>query len=118
MKLLLKLAVVAILANATYHVMIAYASHYKFADAVQQTTQFGGEISLDRLRDRVVELAAQYDLPIGEDDFTIRRQDAHTVVDGSYSRPIELFPGFTRPWTFNFHTDTLGTKPGGSSDRD
>ena len=110
MKLLLKLAVVAVLANGTYHVMLAYVSHYKFIDAVEQTAQYDSGTSLDRLRDRVVELAGEYDLPITENDFTIKREDTHTIVDGSYNRPIELFPGYVHGWAFAFHTDTFVTK--------
>ncbi len=111
MKLLLKLAIVALAANAAYHVMTAYAAYYKFKDAVQETTQFGNDKSIERLRARVVELANQYDLPIDSDDFTLKREEFHTIVDGSYSRPIELVPGYARPWTFTFHIDTFSDAP-------
>ena len=53
----LKLAIVALVANAAYHVMSAYSSYYKFKDAVQQTALFGNDKSIDRLRARVVEIA-------------------------------------------------------------
>jgi hypothetical protein len=110
-KLLIKLAIVAVVANAAWHLATAYLSYYKFTDAVQQTTLFGNDKSVERLRGRIVELAADYDLPIGQDDFTLTRENFHTVVDGSYTRPIDLFPGYTRPWTFTFHTDTFSEAP-------
>jgi hypothetical protein len=31
----------------------------------------------------------------------------HTTVDGSYTRIIELVPGYKYPWAFTFHVDTL-----------
>jgi len=38
-KTLLKLAIVAIVANATWHVWGAYAAHFKFKDAVQSASR-------------------------------------------------------------------------------
>jgi len=110
-KLLIKLAIVALVANAAWHLMTAYASYYKFKDAVAQTTQFGNDKTTDQLKARVVALAQDYDLPIGEDDVTVRREMFHTIVDCSYSKPIDLAPGFTRPWTFTVHTDTFSEAP-------
>ena len=48
-KLVIKLAIVALVANAAWHTMVAYTSFYKFKDAVQQTTQFGSDKSIDLL---------------------------------------------------------------------
>ena len=110
-KLLIKLAIVALIANAAWHVMAAYTAFYKFKAAVQQTTQFGNDKSVEQLKVRVLALAADYDLPIGEDDIAIKREQLHTTVDGSYTKTIDLAPGFTRPWTFEIHTDTFSEAP-------
>lgn len=112
-KLALKLAIVALVANAAWHLMTAYTSYYKFKDAVQQTTQFGNDKSIDQLRARVLGLASDYDLPLGEDDFTIRRETLHTIVDGAYLANIDLLPGYSKPWRFEFHTDTFSEAPMG-----
>lgn len=110
-KLLIKLAIVALVANAAWHLMSAYASYYKFKDAVQQTTLFGNDKTVEQLKARVLALATDYDLPIGEDDVTVRREQLRTTVDGSYSKTIEFAPGYSRPWTFEFHTDTFSEAP-------
>jgi hypothetical protein len=110
-KLIVKLAIVALVGNAVVHVMTAYLAHYKFVDGVQQTMLFGNDKSLNTLRSRVVQLAVDYDLPIGEDDFTLTRETFHTIVDGSYTRSIDLIPGFSRPWKFTFHSDTFSEAP-------
>jgi hypothetical protein len=110
-KLLIKLAIVALVANAAWHVMTAYTAYYKFKDAVQQTTQFGNDKSLEQLKTRVLTLAADYDLPLGEDDLTVTRELLHTKVDGSYTKTIDLLPGYSRPWTFEIHTDTFSEAP-------
>jgi len=110
-KLLLKLAIVALVANAAWHVMAAYVSFYKFKDAVTQTTQFGNDKTIEQLKTRVLALAADYDVPIAEDDVTIKREQLRTTVDGAYRKTIDLAPGFARPWTFEIHTDTFSEAP-------
>ena len=106
-KLILKLAVVALLANASWRVGGAYVSHYKFEDSVQQAALFRGTKSDDVLRQRIFELASDFDIPVTEDQVTLTTSNHHTIVDGSYTRIIELAPGFTYPWEFTFHVDAL-----------
>ena len=106
-KLILKLAVVALLANATWRVGSAYLAHYKFIDSVEQASLFRGNKGDDVLRQRVFDLASDYDIPVAEDDVTLRSVDNRTVIEGMYSRIIELAPGFQYPWEFTFHIDTL-----------
>jgi hypothetical protein len=106
-KLILKLAVVAIVANASWRVGGAYLSHYKFVDSVQQAALFRGNKSDDELKARVFEIASDFDVPVTDDDLTVTTTEHHTVVDGSYTRPIDLVPGFTYPWPFTVHVDTL-----------
>jgi hypothetical protein len=107
MKVLLKLVIVAVLANATWHVWGVYAAHFKFKDAVQSASQYNGARSDQELHSRILELAGQYDLPVTDANFTIRRDQNHTITDGSYIRPVELFPGFSYPLTFSWHVDTF-----------
>jgi hypothetical protein len=106
MKVLLKLAIVALLANATWHAWGAYSAHFKFKDAVESASQ-GSHKADQELRSRVLELAAQYDVPLTDSDFTLQRDRNHTIIDGAYGRPIEVFPGIKAPFNFHFHVDTF-----------
>ena len=99
-KLIIKLAIVAVIANATWRVGSTYARHYRFVDAVEQVTQFRATKSDSELHDRVFELASQYDIPVTGDNLTITLQNQHTVGDGSYTQSIGLFPGFKYAWPF------------------
>jgi len=99
------------LANGTWRVGSAYAQHYRFTDAVTQTTQYRRNRSDDQVRARVFELAASYDIPLSEDNLTITQRENHTIVDCEYKRPIELFPGFTHAWPFTVHVDTFVIEP-------
>ncbi len=107
-KLLLKLAVAAFVANATWRIGSAYLRHYKFEDATAQVAQYGAEKSTAELRTRVLELASNYDIPLGEDAMTIARDDRnHTFVDASYQLPIDLLPGYRYSWPFTVHVDVF-----------
>ena len=79
---------------------------------MEQATLYGPDKSDSDMRDRILELAAQYELPLEEDGFTLERVDNHTIVDGGYSMPIEVFPGYERGWPFRFHVDTFAIKSG------
>src|SRR6185436_16133623 len=100
-------AIVALLANAAWRVGSAYVAHYKFEDAVQQAALFRGNKNDDVLRRRIFELASDFDIPVTDDQVTLTTSEHHTIVDGGYTRIIELAPGFTYPWEFTFHVDTL-----------
>jgi hypothetical protein len=104
---LLKLALVALFANAVWHLFGAYYPNYKFQDAIEYAAQKGGDVSQEALREQVVELASQFDLPVTADQVTVARRNTHTTVDLSYKRPIELAPGFRYEWPFSIHVDVV-----------
>ena len=106
-KLIIKLAVVALIANATWRVGSAYVLHYKFTDAVQQAALFRGNKTDDVLRLRIYDIASDYDIPLTDGDMTLTTLEHRTTVDGNYMRIIELVPGYKYPWAFTFHIDTL-----------
>jgi hypothetical protein len=108
LKLLIKLAIVVLIANAAWRLGSAYVTFYRFKDAVAEIAQFGAQRSAADLHQRVGDLASQYGLPLSDDAFTVRRDERnHTYVDGSYVQPVELLPGYRRPWTFTLHVDVL-----------
>jgi len=110
MKVLLKLAIVALLANMTWHLWGVYSAHFRFKDAVQSATQYGTEKSEQELRSRIMDLATQYDVPVTDENFTLRREENHTIAEGAYTRPVELLPGISYPFTFKWRVDTLGLR--------
>jgi len=104
---IIKLAFVALLANAAWQLFTVYWAHFKFRDAVQQTTQFRGNKTDAQLKERILELASQFDLPISDENLAIQLVDDHTLVDSSYTRRVEVVPTFPYPWRFSIHTDTV-----------
>ena len=106
MKTILKLALVALLANAAWHLFQVYAAHFSFQDSVRSTAQFRGNKGETEVRDRVLELASQYDVPVTNENLSVKILENHTIVETSYTRPVNLLPGFSYPWTFSVSVDT------------
>ena len=103
----LKLAFVALLANAAWHLFLAMAPHYKFQDSVQYAAQYRGDMTDAALREKILGLAAQFEVPVTAADLSVTHEEYHTRIAVSYVRPIDLAPGFRYPWPFSFHVDTF-----------
>jgi hypothetical protein len=111
MKSIIKLLIAALIANATWRIGTEYLSYYKFKDSVREFTQHRASKNESQIRDRIMELAGQYDIPLGDQSLTITHVNNHTVVDGSYVKPIDVVPTFRYNWPFQFHIDTFVVDP-------
>jgi hypothetical protein len=103
---IIKLALVAFLANAAWRVGNAYLSHYRFTDSVQQLTHYRGDKTDNEIHDRIFSLASQYDIAVTDETLTIQREENRTIVDGSYTKSIEFIPRVIYEWPFKVHIDT------------
>jgi hypothetical protein len=108
----IKLGVVALIVNATWHVFLAYSAHYKFRDSVTAVAQNRGEKTDAQLRDDVLNMAAENDIPVTPDDVVVLREGIATRVRASYTREIDLLPGRKYPWPFSVEISTFALKPG------
>ena len=113
MKVVIKLLIAALIANASWRVGMAYLSYYKFKDAVRELTQHRGGMTDAHVHDKVFEFANEYSIPVTEETLAISRDTSgtHTIVEGSYAQPIDLLPGFTYQWPFTVHVDTFVVEP-------
>lgn len=101
LKLLVKLAVTAFLVNAAFRIGSEYFTHYQFRDAVRSaaiTRQQSGE----ELRSEVLALASDYGVPQGDETLFIEQDERHTIVEGSYEKPILLLPNYEYRWRFDW----------------
>jgi len=103
---LISLAVLALVASATWHVFLAYSAHYKFRDAVAYAAENRGDKTDDALHDRIMEIAADADVPVEPEAVVVTHEGIATTVTVSYTRPIELVPNRPYGWPFSFRTDT------------
>jgi hypothetical protein len=111
MKSLIKLLIAALIANATWRIGSEYLSYYKFKDSVREYTEHRAPKNESEVRDKIVELATQYDIPLDSDSVTITHVNNHTIIEGSYVKPIDVVPTFRYNWPFQFHIDTFVTDP-------
>jgi hypothetical protein len=110
-KAIIKLAIVALLANGIWRIGSAYLSFYRFKDAVDEMALHSKGKTVEELKDKVLELAASYDEPIDADAVSVRREDPHLIVEGSYTKRVLLAPGFEYAWPFTLTVDEMVIGP-------
>jgi hypothetical protein len=109
-KLAIKLAIAALIANAAWQAGRTFAAHYQFRDEVRQAALIRGQTDA-QLQQRVLELAADYDIPLTADALTIRREERHVYVEGSYLRVVPIAPRVEYPWRFDWEVDAYLIDP-------
>src|SRR5512142_456094 len=98
MKALIKLVIAGFVTYAAWNGANAWLTYFKFRDAVSEITQYGGALSEDQVREKVLEAASQHSIPLDENTLTVRRDERqHTFVDGSYTQPINVLPWYAYP---------------------
>jgi hypothetical protein len=109
MRLIIKLVIAALLANAVYRVGSEYVTYFKFRDAIRDAAMFKAK-SEDDLRTRIMALADDYDVPVDADSLEISRDERVWSIDGSYTKPIEILPRYEYPWKFSWSMEAVTTE--------
>lgn len=105
-KLVVKLAIVAVLANALFRVGTEYVTYVRFRDAMRDAAMFKAATDED-LHRRIMDLSAEYEIPLSGDAFTIRREERRVLIDGSYRKQIEVAPTMNYAWPFSWSIDVI-----------
>ena len=105
-KLLIRLALVALLANAAVRIGSEYITHVKFRDAIRDAAMFKAKDDAELIA-RIMDLAVQYEIPLDQDNVAIEREDRRVNVDGWYDKPIAVLPNYEYPWHFGLSLDVL-----------
>jgi hypothetical protein len=105
-RLLIKLALAALIANAVYRVGSEYVTHLKFREAVRDTILYKSTSDED-LRRKIAVIADEYDVPLKPEAVEIRHIDQQVLVNGSYERRMELLPRVEVPWPFSWSIDVV-----------
>ena len=103
MKTLIKLIVVELVENTLWRVGIAYTTFYRFKDSINEAAM-QGTTEAD-LKQKVVELARTYDLPVTAEELTVTRDVQHVSVRTSYTSPVAILPGYEYRWPFTVDVD-------------
>ena len=105
-KTLIKLAVIVLLANAIWRAGSTYLAYYKFNDAATEVAINSKNKTDEELRDKVMALAMEYDQPIDADAVMIQHDSTRVRIEGSYVKPVSLFPGTEYQWPFSLSADS------------
>jgi hypothetical protein len=105
-KLIVKLAIAALIANAAWRIGTAYYQFYTFKDAAREVAM-SPRATEAQIRKTIMELADEYDAPLDDDDLVVEQTDRHVVVDASYVRTVEFIPGYAYPWHFAWTVDAI-----------
>jgi hypothetical protein len=108
MKVVIKLVIAALLANAAYQSGSAFLKYYQFKDETQQMILFGQGQSVSELTSQILGEATKRDVPLDEEGVTVTREGARTVAEVEYSDRIEVFPRYFYPVDFSFSAEAYG----------
>jgi hypothetical protein len=106
-KTLIKIGITLVLLTACFQAARYYFNNFQFEDAAQQRLLFETRASDDEVVTLLMKLAYEYQLPLKEDDISIRMVGQDRVVEMEYTEDVPLIPGvFTYPWKFTPRTST------------
>lgn len=107
MKTIIKIVITLVILTACFQAARYYFNNFQFEDAAQQRLLFETKASDSEVVNILVKLAAEYQLPLQEENISIRMQGQDRVVEMEYTEDVPLIPGvFTYPWKFTPRTST------------
>ncbi len=102
MKALIKIIIGAVIILACFNAGRAALVDYQFTDAVREGLLFDARATDEEVVDMVVKLAGQHEIPMTEEDVTVRWVGQELHVDMTYTASVVLIPGvFAQDWTFS-----------------
>ena len=108
-KKIISLVIFLVLANAGYRVGIVYFHDQQFKDAVRELSLFSGGKSEEVIRAKVLELAAENQVPLDPDFVELTRKVTpgvgdHLMIKTAYAVMVPVFPGNPRRFQFDYTT--------------
>ena len=101
MKTIIKIAISAVIILGCFNVARALMDEYRFEDKVHDALLFDARMTDPEIVKMVMEIAAEYDIPISPNDIDISNVGQDIKVSMSYTTDVKIIPGvFSYPWTF------------------
>ena len=108
MKRLLTLLIVAALLWAGFHTVPVYLRYFQFDEAVEEVARFAGTRSEEEVRQRVLELADEYEVPLAAEDLVVQKIRGNTEIALAYVERVEVLPTWFYDWQFDVQTPSWG----------
>ncbi|MGH9256941.1 MAG: hypothetical protein ACRD3C_20465 [Vicinamibacterales bacterium] len=116
MRTLVTLAIAGLLLHATWRTGSAYKTYYEFRDELQQLARFAVDKSEGEVENRVLDIAAQLEVPLLRKDISVWRENDRTFIDAAYGTQIEILPTYQYPWEFNISVEAWSAAAPKASD--
>jgi hypothetical protein len=106
MSTFIKLAVTALVLNACVQAGRSAWTFYQFDDAVQQAVLFSARETPTQLRNRILAVADEHQVPLDPETLDVEFVQTQARVKGSYTDGVKLVPGaYVYQWTHNLDLD-------------
>ncbi|HSL69242.1 MAG TPA: hypothetical protein VK864_03330 [Longimicrobiales bacterium] len=99
-KRLISFAFAAAVLYAAWNTGTVLFHHYQFSDGLEQLALFAGSSTEDQLKERVLQLADQYRIPVDSETLTVHTDSEVTQITAPYTAQIKLLPNYTHEWKF------------------
>lgn len=99
-KRVVELLIGAALVYAAWHTVPAYLHYYQFNDAIGELALFAGDRPEEELRQRVMKLAADYQIPLDPEVVVVTTSRESTRIEAPYTERVKLLPNYTYDWQF------------------
>jgi hypothetical protein len=106
LKFLVKLGIAALILHAGWRIGAEYLTYFEFRDAVRQDALVASSTE-DELRDAVFDRADEFGITLDEPGVSIERDRRRTLVEGSYTSPVQILPRYFYPWTFRWTVEVF-----------
>jgi hypothetical protein len=98
---LIKLVIAALILYAAAQAGTTAFAHYQFVDAAHEAMVFAPNASDRQLVQAVARIARAHNVPITEEDISIRHDGPDIIIEFSYGTDVNLVPTFyTKHWVF------------------
>jgi hypothetical protein len=99
---ILWLALVAVLVHMGYQIIPVKVKTSTFYDFMEEEAAFGSIRDIKQLQKELIAKAKELDVPVNEDNLTIKRTRADISIEAHYSITIEFFNGWKKyVWKFD-----------------
>lgn len=102
-KLVIKLAIIALIAHALFQVVPPYYTNWQFQDALKELATFPGyKATLPQVLDKCERIAKNHDLALTREDFVVVMPvgGKTTSISTQYSVTMSYIPGQPKEHTF------------------
>lgn len=108
-KKIISLIIFLLVLNAGVRLGVVYFHDQQFKDAVRELSLFSGGKPEETIKAKVMELAAQNQIPLDPDFVELTRKSSpgigdHLAIKVSYAVLVQVFPGNSRRFQFDYVT--------------